>query len=163
MLVNWSGFLTVIQQLIQVAVYIALRFPKMVKRMKREQAILRARVESVELSSIDASAQVSRAEQQSLEMDTNDDDIEDLSNKFVVPGGWFGVALVCVPITGLSLFLCVEEGWESLVITIAMVIVMFILKGIEIGIKKLIVKCKRRKARARRERSENQIDSEATP
>lgn len=163
MLVEWSGLLTVIQQLIQVAAYIALRFPKMVKRMKREQAILRARVEAVELSSIDASAQVSKAEQQSLEIDNENDDYEDLTNKFVVPGGWWGVAIVCIPLTAISIFLCVVEGWESLLISIAMVVAMFILKGIEIGIKKLIVKCKRKRARARRERSEmEQSNTEAS-
>ena len=168
-LVEWSGLLTVIQQLIQVAAFIALRFPSMVKRMKREQAILRARVEAVELSSIDASAQVSRAEQQSLEEDIRnrdkglenptDDDIEDLSDKFVIPGGWIGVAVVCIPLSAISIFLCVVEGWMSLVISLAMVAGMFLLKGIEIGIKKLIVVCKRKKARARRENR----TSEASP
>ncbi|KAK8871305.1 hypothetical protein M9Y10_007025 [Tritrichomonas musculus] len=163
MLVEWSGLLTVLQQLIQVAAYIALRFPKMVKRMKREQAILRARVEAVELSSIDASIQVSKAEQQSLAEDDDNYDYEDLTNKFVVPGGWAGVVMVCVPITAISIFLCVVAGWMSLLISVAMVAAMFLLKGIEIGIKMLIVKCKRKKARARREKSEVELSSEASP
>lgn len=172
-LVEWSGLLTVIQQLIQVAAYIALRFPKMVRRMKREQAILRARVEAVELSSIDASAQVSKAEQQSLEddirnrnrelEDPSDENSEDLSDKFIVPGGWWGVAIVCIPLVAISIFLCVVEGWLPLVISVALVAGMFLLKGIEIGIKKLIVICKRKKARARRERRSVNQSSDASP
>ena len=164
MLVEWSGLLTVIQQLIQIAAFIALRFPSMVKRMKREQAILRARVEAVELSSIDASVQVSKAEQESLEQDANENnDIEDLSDKFIIPGGWAGVVIVCVPITAISIFLCVVAGWMSLVISVAMVAGMFLLKGIEIGIKILIVKCKRKRARARREMSEIEQSSDQSP
>lgn len=160
-LVEWSGILTVLQQLIQVAAFIALRFPSMVRRLKREQAILHARVEQVELSAIDASAQVSKAEQASLheeamngtrELPEDDAEAEeDLSNKFIIPGGWVGVACVCVPLVGISIFLFTQEGWESLVISIAMIIALFILKGIEIGIIKLIVFCKRKRARARRD------------
>lgn len=174
MLVEWSGLLTVIQQLIQIAAFIALRFPSMIRRMKREQAILRARVEAVELSSIDASTQVSRAEQQSLEEDirnrnreldvpTDDDEINDLSDKFIIPGGWVGVVIVCLPLAAICIFLCVVEGWESLVISIAMVAAMFLLKGIEIGIKKLITACKRKRARARREKREINQSSDASP
>ncbi|OHS98896.1 hypothetical protein TRFO_34763 [Tritrichomonas foetus] len=157
-LVEWSGLLTVIQQLIQVASYIACRFPSMIRRMKRQRAILAARVEAVELSSIDAATQVSRADQESLEddakrMDIPDgDDEEDLSDKFIVPWGWWGVALVTIPLCAVSIFLCVVEGWFSLVVSVAMIAAMFLLKGIEIGILKLYSFCKRKRARARRER-----------
>ncbi|OHT08032.1 putative Amino acid permease [Tritrichomonas foetus] len=174
MLVEWSGLLTVIQQLIQIASFIACRFPNWVRRMKRERAIISARVEKVELSSIDASRDVSKADQESLEEDAKridlpeeDDGIEDLSDKFVIPGGWIGVTIVLVPITAVSIFLCVVSGWMSLVISVAMVVAMFILKGIEIGVYYLIHMCKRKRARARRERrselSNSSRTSEAMP
>lgn len=152
LLVEWSGLLTVLQQMIQIAAFIALRFPSMVKRMKREQAILRARIESVELSSVNASQQVSIAENQSLEDNEHaDDDDFDLSDKFVIPGGWIGVTVVCIPLTAICIFLCVVQGWMSLVISLAMIVAMWLLKGIEIGIKKIITSCKRKSARSRRE------------
>ncbi|OHT09268.1 hypothetical protein TRFO_21932 [Tritrichomonas foetus] len=161
-LVEWSGLLTVLQQLVQVASYIACRFPSMVRRMKREKAILAAHVEAVELSSIDAASQVSRADQESLEEDARRtgktfdedmlDDEEDISDKFIVPGGWWGVAIVTIPITGVSIFLCVVEGWFSLVISLAMIVGLYLLKGIEIGILMIIRSFKRKRARARRER-----------
>ena len=155
-LVEWSGLLTVIQQLIQVAAYIALRFPSMVQKMKKNQEILRARVEAVEISNIEDS--------EHEDAESKDVINEDLSDKFIVPGGWFGVAVVCVPITAISIFLCVVAGWMSLVISAAMVAGMFLLKAIETGVKMLIVKFKRKRARQRRERGEiEQSSSQESP
>ena len=149
-LVEWSGLLTVLQQLIQIAAFIALRFPSMVKRMKKEQAQLRAKLEKTEISD-----QISIEEpfnnDENIEDFEIDDDYNDLSNKFVIPGGWFGVAVVCVPLVAISIFLCVVQGWMSIVISIAMIVGMFLLKGIEIGIKKLIASCKSKKTRSIRE------------
>lgn len=146
-LVEWSGLLTVIQQLIQIAAFIALRFPSMVKRMKKEQVEIKAKLNSLEIS-----AQDSIEDDQSLETETEIDDFDvdynDLSNKFIIPGGWFGVAIVCIPLIAISIFLCVVQGWMSLVISIAMVIAMFLLKGIEIGIKKIIASCKSKKKKS---------------
>ena len=162
LLVEWSGLLTVIQQLIQISAFIALRFPSMVKRMRRNQAILRARVDAVELSSIEVSTQISKNEKK--DSSESGDEFEDLKDKFVVPGGWTGVAFVCVPITAISVFMCVVAGWMSLVISIAMIAGMFLLKAIETGVKMLIVKFKRKRARQRRERGEiEQSSSQESP
>ncbi|KAK8837532.1 hypothetical protein M9Y10_036531 [Tritrichomonas musculus] len=144
-LVEWSGLLTVIQQLIQVAAYIALRFPSMVQKMKKNQEILRARVEAVEISNIDDS--------EHEDAESKDVINEDLSDKFIVPGGWLGVAVVCVPITAISIFLCVVAGWMSLVISAAMVAGMFLLKAIERGTKMLVSKCERKNVKEEAEAS----------
>ena len=149
-LVEWSGFLTVLQQLIQVASYIACKFPRCIRKMKRERALIYARVERIELSSIDAATQLSKADQESLEDDNRIEEEEDLSNKFVVPWGWWGVALTCIPICAISIFLIYTEGWQSIVISVACVIALFILKGIEIGVLYLISLCRRKNARLRR-------------
>lgn len=147
LLVEWSGLLTVIQMMIQIAAYIALRFPSMVNKMEKEEASLRVRADNVELTSHESLAVMSRPDINSNEDDGikgNDEqeEKEDLSDKFIVPGGWFGVVAVCLPLTAISIFLCFVEGWESLVISAAMVAGMFLIKGIEIGIKKMIICCK---------------------
>ena len=144
MLVEWSGLLTVLQQMIQIAAFIALRFPSMVRRMKREQAKLRTQLNQVESSSVGENQPSEKVE----DFDDEDEDYLDLSNKFIIPWGWVGVTIVCVPLIAISIFLCVVQGWLSLVISLAMIVGMFLLKGIEIGIKKLISKCKKKKARS---------------
>jgi hypothetical protein len=59
-------------------------------------------------------------------------DDEDLENKFVIPGGWIGVCMVLAPVVGISLFLVSIVGWESLVMSVAMLVGMWILKGLDV-------------------------------
>ncbi|OHT00368.1 hypothetical protein TRFO_33022 [Tritrichomonas foetus] len=66
---------------------------------------------------------------------------ESLDKKFIVPGGYFGVALVVVPLLACSVFMAVASGWQSFLICIAIVAALFLLKGIEIVILWLLKKC----------------------
>lgn len=135
MLVEWSGLLSVIQQLLQIAAYIACKFPSCIDRFRRDKALLLARVEQIELDSMDAENEIRKAELEALEDKTEViDDEEDLKDKFIVPGGWWGVAFTCIPLAAISMFLVVVCGWLSIVISIAMVVGMFLLKGIEIAV-----------------------------
>lgn len=159
-LVEWSGLLTVIQQLIQVCSFIACRFPNCMRRMMRNRALKAARRESVELSSLEGQRDLdsihSREEHSREERIPDKDDLKD---KFVIPGGWIGVTITLVPIVACSIFLCVVCGWESLLISCAMVVGMWILKGIDYGVRKLHRYCKRRRARNRREEENDQDQS----
>lgn len=72
------------------------------KKNEKNQENLRACVEAVEQENIDDN----NVQKYEIENDQNQLEIvEDLSDKFIVPGGWFGVALVCLPITAISLYL----------------------------------------------------------
>lgn len=125
------------------------------KEDEKEESEMRKRAEKAQLSSYDSLARIS---QENLEnefnnkeqittqiIDEEEEEVEDLSNKFIIPGGWFGVVVVCTPITVICIFLCVVEGWVSLVISVILVAAMFLLKGIDIGITKLILCCKKMK------------------
>ena len=152
LLVEWSGLLTVIQQMIQIAAFIALRIPSMVKKMRTKQAVLKNCQSDPKLSSYDSIARLSNNSledelkilEDSPQIDLDD---EDLSNKFIIPGGWFGVAIVCIPLTAICIFLCIVEGWLSLVISVALITGMFILKGIDLGITKMILMCRMKDAK----------------
>lgn len=152
LLVEWSGLLTVLQQVFQVAAFIAGRFPKMVDRMIRRRAMEISKAEQVEMSSLDADRDLAIADQehekalaaeQAAQVDPND--------KFLIPGGWFGVVLVSVPIIACAIFLTVVAGWVAALISIAMLVGMWILKGIDNGIRYLIQRRRRSQARRKRE------------
>lgn len=91
-LVEWSGLLTVIQQMIQIAAYIALHFLLMVKKMKKEEAALKTREENIELTAYDSIARMSRPDIDSIEdkeLNRNEeDDEENLTEKFVGSALW---------------------------------------------------------------------------
>lgn len=146
-LVEWSGLLTVIQQMIQIASFIALRFPSMVERMKREQAELRQRAGIVDSQSSEqdiirielSNSDEDDDENESKNENSNENDfVEDLSNKFIIPGGWFGVAIVCLPLLAISVFLCIVQGWISLLACSIMIAGLFLIKEIEIEVRKFI-------------------------
>lgn len=91
-LVEWSGLLTVIKQMIQIAAYIALHFLLMVKKMKKEEAALKTREENIELTAYDSIARMSRPDIDSIEdkeLNRNEeDDEENLTEKFVGSALW---------------------------------------------------------------------------
>ena len=162
-LVEWSGLLTVIQQLIQVCSFIACRIPKCMRRMIRNRALKAARRESVELSSLEGQRDLDsyKNPEDHEEVDDHIPDKDDLKDKFVIPGGWIGVTITLVPIVACSIFLCVVCGWQSLLISCAMVVGMWILKGIDYGIRKLHRYCKRRRARNRRDEENDEDQSKS--
>lgn len=119
MLVEWSGLLTALQQLMQIASYIACKIPSCVNKFKRDRLLILQKV-------IDPEKEVLN--------DVEEQEEEDNRDKFVVPGGWFGVAITTIPLAAISIFLCVVCGWESLVFSFIMIVFMFLIKGIEVGI-----------------------------
>jgi hypothetical protein len=82
----------------------------------------------------------------------------ELKDKFVIPGGWWGVVIVLTPIVGISVFLISITGWKSIVISIAMVAGAWVLKGLDWGVHMLMNK--RRKKHVQKEESEKEKEVE---
>jgi amino acid transporter len=108
---EWSGILTVMQVLVQCAAFVAMRFPE------RVDAMMNARGDC-------------KSEQWGEGMPDD--------QAFVLPWGWVGVALVVVPLVGVSGYLIYDTGWSAVVIMIAMLAGMSLLKGAEVGVMELI-------------------------
>jgi hypothetical protein len=115
-LVQWSGLLGVIAQIIQGIIFIVLR----VKSSKKEGE------ESTLASATEAIAG---------EPVIGDD-------KFVIGGGWVGAAFALTGLFGASGLLCYVSGWRPMVAAVVLVVGMFVLKGIEIGVLWIIGKCR---------------------
>jgi amino acid transporter len=113
-LVEWSGFLLVEAQLLQTAIFIACRL-----RCARPAA---------------------EGDQQG-QAPLGDADL-DGEKQFIVGLGWIGFLFVTVPPTLLSFALCYFEGWESLLISFALIAACGVIKAIEIGVLWCIRKCR---------------------
>jgi amino acid transporter len=123
MLVEWSSLLMVMGQFVQVAIFIVCRVPCLRDRCAKKKE---------ESSSMPSYTIMAPANDQQM----------DGEDKFLVGGGWIGVGLVSVPVVLISGLLCVLQGWESLVVSAALVIGMYILNLIDHGVKKLIAYCR---------------------
>jgi amino acid transporter len=151
-LVEWSGLLTVLMQLVQFAAFIACRFPSMMEKYMKSQNLWHKIVldKPDELSAIDEKEDLNlnnqeEPKEEEIKMVTE----EELKDKFVIPGGWVGVVITLLPVCAISCFLIVVSGWLSIGLSFAMLAGMWAIKYLEIGVLKLMSYCKRRNARAR--------------
>jgi hypothetical protein len=121
-LVQWSGLLGVMSQVIQGIIFVLLRIPSYMEKMARKDDTTLEAWHGLgsEFTSI---AQV-----------VND-------AKFIIGGGWPVACLVLLGLFGSSGLLCYASGWMSLVVSVGLVIGMFVLKGLEIAIVWAIRKC----------------------
>jgi amino acid transporter len=129
-LVEWSGYLGVMSQVIQGIIFLLLRTECYTRRFARNQ---QKRAEETSDSTTYTVA-VERAEGQIMIEQAVDED------KFVIGGGWPVAILVVVALFVSAAILCYVSGWVSLVVSIALVIGMFVLKGIDLGIRLLIAR-----------------------
>jgi amino acid transporter len=59
-------------------------------------------------------------------------------DRFIVPGGWLGVALCVVPIGVIAGALCVLEGWQALGISVAIIAAFVLLKIVDLGVQGIV-------------------------
>jgi amino acid transporter len=119
-LVAWTGVLTIAAQLVQCAVFCALRVPSHMAKMARR------------LGPEDSSANIDFV----LVSEEN------LEKKFVIPGGWPVAIVTCVAISAVSIALLVFSGWVATLGAVALVVGMFVIKGIEVGVVRLFKLCR---------------------
>lgn len=139
MLVEWTGLLTVLAQVIQIAIFISCRIPKCMNRYHSN--LHRIRDE-------DSQSMPSYVDSGPLGIPEEGLRSNDMDKKFTICGGWFGVALTVTPLAALSVFMCVSSGWQSFLVSLAFIAGMFLLKGIELLIRYIIAvkcRCKRRR------------------
>jgi hypothetical protein len=130
-LVNWSGFLGALTQICQVAIFLALRVPSYVEKMRQqptedEEGIL----ENMLFAPGDEGATAPSAE-------------ADIDNKFIIGGGWPVAILLSTSLAGSCVFLIIESGWESALATVAYMVIVLGVKGAEWGIRRC---CRKRRA-----------------
>jgi amino acid transporter len=107
-LVEWSGLLTAVAQLIQVVVF------------------LYCRKKNIGPESGPAKEENGYTDE-SLTPRFSDE-------KFIIAGGWIGAGLVAGMLGAVSILMCVVSGWQSIVISIGLVSGCFLLYGIaELG------------------------------
>jgi amino acid transporter len=107
-LLDWSAFLGAVSQIIQVAIFIALRLPSATREGEQE------------LLDQDAAAVV---------VETNLDD------KFIVAGGWPVAVVLSLALVGSCLFLIVVTGWRAMLAAVAFVVAMFAAKALDVAIR----------------------------
>ena len=163
-LVEWTGILTVIAQLIQVVVFIACRipgyfdkiYPIFLKYNKSEDSPINN--EDILQSSQDmsnseylikgdeSSQQITEEEKSSYQIEEENVSNNNISNNgFIVPGGVFGVILIVVPITAISIYLIIISGWFSILVSFGLILCMFVLQGLYLFVQWSIgILCKQR-------------------
>jgi amino acid transporter len=121
-LVEWSSLLMVLGQFIQIAIFIVCRLECLRDRWaaKREES-----------SSMPPYTAMNPVKDRDLEAE----------EKFMIGGGWIGVAIVVVPLFLVSGLMCVLQGWESLVVSAILVLAMYVLRLIDWGVRRLIACC----------------------
>jgi amino acid transporter len=128
-LVKWSGLLGVITQVIQGILFILLRVPNWVERIRAKQRASKEEGEN--------HPSYVQAQEPIITVEAN------LTDKFIIAGGW-PVAILCA--SGLfasSIIVCVASGWEQLVGAVLGVAAMCLIKGVDIAIKKMIASCRK--------------------
>lgn len=138
MLVEWAGLLTVIQQLIQIASFVACRFPSRIKAMKQKRKELLKNNEQLLMEN----PEIDNDKPENSSSDLLQED-EDMSTKFIIPGGWIGVVLVVTPIFLPCIFLFLVIEIESIIICTALIAGMFLLKGMYKLLLMACSKCKK--------------------
>ena len=135
MLVEWTGLLTVMAQVIQIVIFIMCRIPKCMARYRRAHRTVRDE---------DSQSMPSYVDNAPFGVHETEDGIpnKDLENRFIICGGWFGVVLTVVPLASVSVFMCVTSGWKAFLVSLAFIAGMFVLKGIDVGIRYLVSRCK---------------------
>jgi amino acid transporter len=133
-LVEWSGYLGVIAQVIQGIIFLLLRCECYARRFTKSPP---KRIDDTSSGTAYAVA-VEQPEPEIVIAQALDDD------KFVIGGGWPVAILVVTALFVSAGILCVVSGWQSLVVSVALVIGMFALKGIELGVRWLIARCRAR-------------------
>jgi amino acid transporter len=131
-LVNWSGFLGALAQICQASIFIALRIPSYMQKVRRRQAEENA-------SMLEALVEEQR---EVAVVPIGEEELQD-KNKFVIGGGWPIAMLLTVSLIGSCVFLIVMSGWQSAVATLAYLVVAFCAKGLEWGIRKMSHRCAR--------------------
>jgi amino acid transporter len=132
MLVEWSGLMLVLAQLVQIAIFIACRI-RSTRHMARRNR----------LEDASASLSASQAPQYTIVAPVGDKEIVG-EDKFIIGGGWFAVVLCCLPPAVICGFLCYLAGWVPIVMTVAFILGFLIIKAIDSGIRMLINKCQTR-------------------
>jgi amino acid transporter len=132
-LVQWSGYLGVMTQVIQAIIFLLLRSQWYMNKIA-SRGIRKFEEGALEGSS-DTAGYTAGNDVISIERVVDD-------NKFIIAGGWPVAILVVAALFASSGVLCYVSGWESLVVSVVLVIAMFALKGIEIGIVKLVKWCR---------------------
>lgn len=125
-LIEWTGLLTVIAQFIQIAIFIACRIPSCMENYRKTLA--KSNDDNIVSLYGDSESEQS---------------IPNLEDKFIICGGWPGAICNVVPLVAVSVFMCVCSGWISLLVCVALVAIMFGLKGIEMGIMCALRKCEK--------------------
>jgi hypothetical protein len=128
-LVEWSSLLTVISQMVQIVVFVLCRVPCFLDRLKAKQE----QKDEASLAGYTAS-QLNLVEQ----------DETKLEGKFLIGGGWFGVVICALPVFGVAVLLCVLEGWEALLGSVAIVAAFFVIKGISVAAERVVTACRAR-------------------
>jgi hypothetical protein len=133
-LISWNGPLTVVAQCMQIGTFVALRMPSIANTLKRSPT-------DESLSGTDVALQEALLPE------------ENLNNKFIIPGGWPVGILACVSLAAIAVTVLVFSGWTSIVGALGLLAGMWALKGLEIGLRKMIEWC-----RTKRERKGIEID-----
>ena len=124
-LIEWIGLLTVLADVITIIVFIACRIPKCTASHYKT---FQDTNENDNLENISPKTQ-------------NETDSEKEKDIFEIGCGWFGVLLVVLPLSAVSIFLCAVEGWKSFVISLGLVVALFILEIFYLGIVTLKDNC----------------------
>lgn len=147
-LVEWTGLLTVIAQLIQVAVFVVCRFPGCFGGVFPRVLEIQKTRGNMESINDEGCANGSSNDDNNLVYLIRDDDnlqqaeeqnvIDNESQGFVIPGKIVGIILVVVPITAISIYLIVISGWMSILFSFGLIAGMFLLQGLYLFVKWLM-------------------------
>jgi hypothetical protein len=133
-LVQWSGLLGVITQVIQGIIFLLLRTPWSMRRISTRGA---QRLDEATLDGSSGTGYTAGSSMITVEKVLDDD-------KFIIGGGWPVAILVSLSLFASSGVLCYVSGWQSLIVSAGLVLAMVLFKGIEIGNEMLVEWCRRR-------------------